>query len=149
MDEQNPDQLLTRKQYQRRVERRNRRVQRRRQNRIRHIRLWRSVRSIRFWSRTLIYGFVVLLIAFWAKFAFVYNIPSYAARGSLADVQYYVTVKSWWFGPPVFNVGSYISADDWHIQVLNNPYSYLLMQLGRYQSVLLSPEFVWVKHPMA
>lgn len=90
------------------------------------------------------YVIIFLLIAFWAKFAVVYDIPSYAQRGPLVAVQRYVAVKPWWFGPPVFDLSN-SGATPQQSFYANHPYQYLLHTLGRYQSVVTSPQFIWVQ----
>ncbi|GMA50775.1 hypothetical protein GCM10025857_21320 [Alicyclobacillus contaminans] len=85
----------------------------------------------------------MLLLVFWAKFAFVYHIPEYAEQGPLVHAEWYITVKPWWFGPPVFDLASYApNADD---QGLTHPYAYLLNQLGKYAAILEAPQPVWVQ----
>lgn len=74
---------------------------------------------------------VVLLAAlvFWAKFAVVYNIPPYVRHGVLMHAHAYVVLKSWWFGPPAFNLGQYpVDA--------NAPWHSLSTDLGRYRGIV-------------
>lgn len=89
------------------------------------------------------FAFVGLCIAFWARFAFVYDIPGYARAPLPAHVTAYVTVKPWWFGPPVFDVGHYAAKGD-ELDIVANPNSYLLMKLGKYDAILEHPQFIWV-----
>ena len=140
------DQPLSRRRHREWVERRNRRLRRRRKRRIRRVRFWRTVRTARFWVRVLCSLVLFLACLFWSKFAFVYAIPSYAAQGSLKNVIAYVTVKPWWFGPPVFNLKSYVDDKNaLNVALVNDPYNYLLLRLGRYDAVVTSPQFIWIR----
>lgn len=89
------------------------------------------------YSKRFVYTFLtILLIAtlvFWAKFAFVYNIPYYLQSSSFQNVQAYVVYKSWWFGPPSFNLGSYQNLDP------ADPELSLIQQLERYQDIITNP----------
>ncbi|MDQ0190927.1 hypothetical protein JI721_06145 [Alicyclobacillus cycloheptanicus] len=88
---------------------------------------------------------VALCVAFWAKFAFVYDIPPYAKAGGLANVSAYVAVKPWWFGPPAFDVASYMPDLATGSDTLS-PYNLLVLELGRYASIIKQPQLVWVEH---
>jgi hypothetical protein len=102
----------------------------------------RMLRSIRFWSKFCAFVICLLLVSFWAKFALVYNVPTYAQKGVLSQVDAYITVKPWWFGPPVFDLSTYrVSADE---MADLNPYDMLMEQLGKYSAILSQPQFVWV-----
>lgn len=133
----------SRRRHQNALGRARRRRRHRRQVRIRRIRLWKALRSARFWGRTTSVLVTVLSLTFWAKFAFVYDIPGYAERGTLSDVQMYVTVKPWWFGPPVFDVANF-GPGPHHMVDNTTAYSMLLDKLGKYEDVLLHPSFVWM-----
>lgn len=134
---------LTRREYQQLLDKRRKRRDRRRRLRIRRLRMVKSMRSLEFWSRVFGYAVLGLCIAFWARFAFVYDIPNYATATLPAHVRAYVTVKPWWFGPPVFNIAHYgASTDDF--DTVANPNTYLLMKLGKYDSILEHPQFIWV-----
>ena len=137
-------QAMSRREYRMWLHRRAKRLRRRRRRRIRRIRFWRSVQTIGFWLNATI-GFVCLLaFIFWAKFAFVYDIPTYADQGALQNIDAYITVKPWWFGPPMFDLTSYLQGGEEHIDVLNDPYFYLLLRLGSYDDIVLNPKFIWV-----
>ncbi len=69
---------VSRREHQKYLARRRRRIRRRRRARIRRVRFWRTLYTTRFWIRTLIVLAVCLAIAFWAKFAYIYDIPSSA-----------------------------------------------------------------------
>ncbi|MDP9727878.1 hypothetical protein ACOJUR_01035 [Alicyclobacillus tolerans] len=135
---------LGRKEYQRQLNKKRQRRRKQRRARMRRIRALRAVRSLRFWTRAITWLAIGLSVAFWSRFAFVYNIPSFAQIGSLQGVESYVTVKPWWFGPPVFDIESYVESENLPEQTNLSPYPLLLMQLGRYQAVLTHPHFVWV-----
>lgn len=139
-----PSGHLTRRQYQQTMKRHRRRVRKRRRARIRRIRLLRTLQTTRFWVRVLITAIILLLFAFWSRFAFVYDIPTYAQRGPLVGVSSYVTVKPWWFGPPLFDLGRE-ALYPVHPIVGSNTYSILLENLGRYQVIATQPHFVWVQ----
>ncbi|MDB5083508.1 MAG: hypothetical protein JWN30_394 [Bacilli bacterium] len=50
---------------------------------------------------------VVFFIAmlFWAKFAYVYNIPDFMTKdGSINGAAGYICYKPWWFGSPLFSL---------------------------------------------
>jgi hypothetical protein len=141
------DKMLTRRERRKQMDKKKRRARRRRRARVRRVRYWRSVRTIRFWGRVASFIGFLLAIGFWAKFAFVYNIPTYAASsGPLENTVAYVTVKPWWFGPPVFDLSQYANRDPVQLNIANDPYAYLLLQLGKYSSVVEYPEIVWSKH---
>lgn len=93
--------------------------------------------------RALIWLFIGLCFAFWARFAFVYDIPSYAAVGLPEHVTAYVTVKPWWFGPPVFDLGRYGTVQSFGAPA-QDPYQYLLLKLGKYVQILSDPHFIWI-----
>jgi hypothetical protein len=137
---------IGRKEYQRRLKRRRQRRQKRRKMRTRQIRMLRMLRTVRFWTRFLIVVVVGLGLIFWSRFAVVYQIPAYAVQGSLQNVSAYVTVKEWWFGPPVFDISAYANSGTMTGEALDNPYHFLLSQMGRYQTVLTHPDFIWVKY---
>jgi len=133
-----------RRHHQRLLEKQRQRRRRRRQARVRRLRLFRGIRTAKFWSQFTTFMMGLLLVTFWAKFAVVYNIPDYAKRGPLVGVQAYVAVKPWWFGPPMFDVEGYAWPPEQGLS-LEDPYQYLLQSLGRYQGVLLQPVFVWIQ----
>jgi hypothetical protein len=89
-------------------------------------------------------GFWIRTFIFWGKFAIVYDVPSYANRGALQNVKVYVTVKSWWFGPPIFDIGHYVSPVVVDAEGQNDAYRLLIYQLGKYKSVVVQPNFIWV-----
>ncbi|RIV20125.1 hypothetical protein D2Q93_12050 [Alicyclobacillaceae bacterium I2511] len=132
----------TRRAHLQAVARARRRQRQRRRARIRRIRVLRLLLSMRFWMRTATTFAVLIGVAFWAKFALVYNIPSYVQQGSLVGVVAYVTVKPWWFGPPVFDLDAYTMGTS--AGVGTDDYGYLLLRLDRYQSIVTHPEWVWV-----
>ncbi|MCL6452832.1 MAG: hypothetical protein K6T78_04280 [Alicyclobacillus sp.] len=96
---------------------------------------------MQFWTRAAVVLAIGVLVAFWAKFAFVYDIPDSLDSGTLAGVAAYVTVKPWWFGPPAFDLGE-------TVQTVGDPYmtplDALFQGLGRYAGVVEHPVFVWV-----
>lgn len=128
------------------MNKKRRRIRRRRRVRVRRVRFWRSIRNIRFWGR--VFSFIVFLLAisFWAKFAVVYHIPEYAANGPLENTTAYVAVKPWWFGPPVFDLQQYANRDPVQLNIVNDPYAYLLLQLGKYNAIVEYPNIVWSAH---
>ncbi len=98
------------------------------------------------WSKRVLISWMAALvfaaIVFWAKFAIVYNVPPYMQQGPLHNAQAYVVLKSWWFGPPSFNLASYPIADP------QAPIQSLVMQLERYQDIVTNPNeilFILVK----
>jgi hypothetical protein len=135
---------LTRKQYQSDLRRRRKRTRRRRRIRARRVKLWRTVRTLQFWSRVGVTLCISIAVLFWAKFAYVYNIPAFLQQGDLAHLQAYVTVKPWWFGPPMFNLNNYL---DTHLHLSTTSQEQLfLSRLGSYQRIVTDPQFVWVLH---
>lgn len=138
--------IMTRRERRKLMDKKRRRARNRRRVRVRRVRFWRSVRTIHFWSRVLFFICFLLAVSFWARFAFVYHIPSYAAKGPLEDVTAYVTVKPWWFGPPVFDLRQYVEEDPVQLNIANDPYAFLLLQLGRYSSVVEYPSIIWAEH---
>jgi hypothetical protein len=131
---------LNRRSHQQALARQKRRRRKRRLARARRIRVLKAIRSIRFWIRCTAFAAGFLALAFWARFAVVYDIPLYAERGALANVDMYITVKPWWFGPPLFDLGKYgVSSIK-----STEPYQVLLDELGKYAVVVESPQFVWV-----
>ncbi|GGI95181.1 hypothetical protein GCM10010885_00990 [Alicyclobacillus cellulosilyticus] len=134
---------LSRREYQRALARKRRLRQKRRRARLRRIKAARALRSVQFWTRAALFLAGLAAVAFWAKFALVYDIPLYARQGLLAGVRAYVTSKPWWFGPPVFDLAAYQPQDNLPA-VVSNPYTLLLSRLGRYQAVVTAPHMVWV-----
>lgn len=134
---------LTRKEYREMLERKRKRRDKRRRRRVRRLRAYQSLRSLQFWMRVLMIVAIGLCIAFWARFAFVYDIPSYAEAALPGHIRAYVTVKPWWFGPPVFDIRHYAATGGLYTYV-SNPTTYLYYKLGHYAAVLQHPQFVWV-----
>lgn len=135
----------TRRRHREAMERARLRRRKRRKARLRRIRTLRAIRSLRFWSKAGVAAVCILGVVFWAKFALVYNIPSYAQRGPLTNVRMYVTSKSWWFGPPVFDLQDTYGTSNYTGDLFNrDPYLNLVTELGRYQDIILEPNFVWV-----
>lgn len=139
------EEKISRREFQRRIQKRKQRRRRRRRARVQRLRYFRAIRSVRFWTKVFIMSMIALSVVFWAKFAFVYNIPDFAKKGPLTNVTCYVAMKPWWFGPPAFNLNAYVNQDALNVSSLDNPYSFLLLQLGNYDSIILQPEFIWVK----
>ncbi|MBX5435801.1 MAG: hypothetical protein IRZ33_01135 [Alicyclobacillaceae bacterium] len=134
----------TRRRHQEALSRARRRRRKRRRARLRRVRVLRALRTARFWVRAGIALTSLACVAFWSKFAFVYDIPGYAAQGRLTGISAYVTVKPWWFGPPVFNLKAYGTLPGDRFST-TNPYAVMVAKLGRYDAVVLEPRFVWVK----
>lgn len=132
-----------RKFHQRVLGRQRRRRRRRRQIRIRRLRLLRALRSAKFWSRASVGSALALCIVFWARFAFVYDVPTFLRTGPLTGVSAYIVVKPWWFGPPVFDLGAYATLPGENAE-LSNPRDLLMTNLGHYLPILLTPSFVWM-----
>lgn len=131
-----------RRRHQQALARQDRRRRRRRRQRASRIRMWRTVNSLQFWTRTLI-GFVcVAFLVFWAKFAVVYNIPPTLQKGHLYGMQAYLAEKSWWFGPLAFDLSSYTRQLDPTVATVD-PMTGLLESLGQYQTILESPKYIW------
>ena len=81
---------------------------------------------------------LAILLTFWAKFAVVYNIPTDLQTGALQHVQEYVVFKSWWFGPPEFNLSEYPNINPL------NPRASLATDLQNYRDIITNPnEIVW------
>lgn len=93
-----------------------------------------------FLKRLLVVGVtvsVLLALIFWAKFAYVYRIPAiFADSQTVFRAEGYVIYKSWWFGPPLFNLSSY--GDPKTAEELRAFYN----QLGDYREVIDSPKHV-------
>jgi hypothetical protein len=136
----------SRRRHQAVLHRARRRRRQRRQARVRRIRFLRGFRSAQFWGKSAVTLTLLAATVFWAKFGLVYDIPDYAKFGPLSHVQSYVTIKPWWFGPPVFDVASYGPGPN-HVVDNTTAYSLLLNKLGKYQDVILIPDFVWASHP--
>ncbi|SIS75297.1 hypothetical protein [Alicyclobacillus vulcanalis] len=134
---------LTRRERRKLMEKARKRRRRRRRRRMRRVRAWRAIRSLRFWTRALAAFAVALMFLFWARFAYVYDIPSYAAVNLPPHVIAYITLKSWWFGPPVIDVASY--QPDLGAISVSNPYAVLLQNMGSYQTVIAHPHIVWAR----
>lgn len=109
------------------------------------MRLWRMLYTTRFWTRASIVLIICLAAVFWAKFAYIYDIPASASANSLGHAKAYVTVKDWWFGPAIFDLGTYQSYPI-PSELSSNPYAVLLDNLGRYKTVVEKPNYVWVAH---
>ncbi|MCL6488586.1 MAG: hypothetical protein K6T76_06575 [Alicyclobacillus mali] len=134
---------LTRRERRKLMEKARKRRKRRRRRRMRRVRAWRAVRSLRFWTRALAAFAVALMFVFWARFAYVYDIPDYAAAFLPPHVTAYITVKTWWFGPPVIDVGAY--EPDFGAMTVSDPYDVLLQNMGSYATVLSHPRIVWAR----
>ncbi|MCL6637898.1 MAG: hypothetical protein K6T26_08115 [Alicyclobacillus sp.] len=133
----------TRRAHQKALARARRRRQRRRRLRLRRLRLLRALLSLRFWLRAMSSLAALAALAFWAKFAYVYHIPAAWRQGPLQGIRAYVTVKPWWFGPPLFDLARYMPTTG----AAGDPNVWLADRLGRYQDVLTHPVFVWVQRP--
>ena len=110
--------------------------------RAKRIRLRKRLLTIKYSKRigTAIFGLVILvMVVFWAKFAVIYDIPAYVQVGSLQNVEAYVVYKSWWFGPPSFNLSDFHNLDP------INPELSLILQLDHYRDIITNPnEIVFV-----
>ncbi|MHB1629246.1 MAG: hypothetical protein ACYCVB_12885 [Bacilli bacterium] len=81
---------------------------------------------------------LAILLTFWAKFAVVYNIPTDLQTGALQHVQEYIVFKSWWFGPPEFNLSGYPNINPL------SPRASLATDLQNYRDIITNPnEIVW------
>ena len=110
----------------------------RQRRRAKRLRLRRRLKVRRAMWLTGIGAVVVVFLAalvFWAKFAVVYNIPVFVRNGALIHAHAYIVFKSWWFGPPEFNLGHY-PVDE------NAPWSSLATELGRYRGIVTNPSEV-------
>ena len=137
VSEQRPDDFgiyQSRRQYQASLRRR----QKRRQARIRRL---QAIMGVRFWTRTAMIIGIGICVVFWAKFAFVYDIPADIELPGLSNLSAYVTLKPWWFGPPAFDLLQTETSD---LQPFLTPDDSLLQGLGRYSAVVLQPDFIWV-----
>jgi hypothetical protein len=96
-----------------------------------------SVRLLKRGLFALLAVLFALAFLFWAKFAYVYNIPSaFADSKAAAHAKGYLVYKTWWFGPPLFDLASY-----------GNPANAEEMQafydrLGAYRIIVDSPSRV-------
>ena len=110
--------------------------------RAKRIRLRNQLLIIKYSKRigVTIFGVIMVgMLTFWAKFALVYNLPAYVQVGSLQNVQSYVVYKSWWFGPPSFNLSDFHNIDP------DNPELSLIIQLDRYRDIITnSNEIIYV-----
>ncbi len=110
--------------------------------RAKRIRLRKRLLTIKYSKRigAAITGIVIVgTLVFWAKFAVVYDIPSYVQVGSFQNVEAYVVYKSWWFGPPSFNLSDFSNLDP------TNPELSLILQLDHYRDIITNPnEIVYV-----
>ena len=113
--------------------------------RQRRLRLRRKLILIKYTKRvayTFVSILLTLFIVFWAKFAIVYHVPSYMQTGQLQDAAAYLVYKSWWFGPPQFNLAAYTNIDP------QNPIQSLALQLQRYQDIITNHQeilYVWLR----
>ncbi len=107
------------------------------------LRLRRRLQWIKYSKRigyTLLGVIVVLCITFWAKFAIVYHVPAFMQTGRLQGAIAYLVYKSWWFGPPRFDLAQYTNINP------DNPLQSLIVQLQRYQDIVTNPSeilYVW------
>ena len=114
----------------------------RQRRRAKRLRLRSMLRTRRIMKRLGVGATVLIFLAaltFWAKFAVVYDIPPFLRHGVLIQARDYVVLKSWWFGPPLFNLNQY-PVDP------SAPLRSLVTQLGRYQGIVTDPSeilFVW------
>ncbi len=115
-----------------------RRSSQRRRKRLRKLHWLRFVRVVKRTIYTLVFLCIAMTVAFWAKFAIVYHVPHYLQVGQLSNVQTYVAYKSWWFGPPMFNLAKYPLIDP------TNPEQSLMMHLQQYKNIVTNPTVVYV-----
>lgn len=113
----------------------------RRRTRARRLRKLRALVGLRFWARACVVVVIALSVAFWAKFALVYNIPTDIQINNSARVSAYVTLKPWWFGPPAFDLAGIAAVN---VQPYLTPENAVLNGLGRYAGVVKSPVYIWV-----
>ncbi|PWI56831.1 hypothetical protein [Sulfoacidibacillus thermotolerans] len=111
---------------------------RRRRRRLRRMYWLRFVKWSKRIAYSLLFSILAITILFWAKFAVVYNVPEYLQVGQFAQVQAYIVYKSWWFGPPIFDLEKYPILDPAH------PEQSLVMQLQRYKDIVTDPFVVYV-----
>ncbi len=109
------------------------------------LRLRRKLQWIKYSKRigyTLLGVTLTLCVAFWAKFAIVYHVPSFMQTGRLQGAVAYLVYKSWWFGPPRFDLAQYTNINP------ENPLQSLVLQLQRYQDIVTNPSeilYVWTR----
>ncbi len=112
---------------------------RRRAKRLRMLRRLRIIKVAKRAGYSCLATIIVILLLFWAKFAVVYNIPADLQTGVLQHAQGYLVFKSWWFGPPEFNLDKYTNINPL------NPQASLAADLQNYQDIITNPgEIVWV-----
>ncbi|MCY0875472.1 MAG: hypothetical protein OWT28_04280 [Firmicutes bacterium] len=109
---------------------------RRRARRLRYRRKLRTILWTKRISYTLVAVILILLVAFWAKLAVVYGLPTYVRIGNLAHARAYLVWKSWWFGPTSFNLADYTGVDPL------NPIQSLALQLSEYKDIVTNPQEV-------
>jgi hypothetical protein len=116
----------------------------RRARRLRALRLARLALFCRRAAWTLGILAALTLIGFWAKFAVVYGLPDFLKTGPLAHARAYVVFKSWWFGPPSFNLQDYAQTGT------GGSLAALEEGLQRYQDIVGDPGeivYVWSQAP--
>ncbi|WP_155836431.1 hypothetical protein [Alicyclobacillus herbarius] len=141
MDESLP--VLTRRQRQEQLRRKRKRQRRRRRRRRLRLQTLRALRTTRFWINVGFVSLVFAVLAFWARFAYVYHVPAEAQTGILSHVTAYITLKPWWFGPPTFDLARYAQVPDTTVQAANR-LDLLLSNLGPFQAIVEHPDLVWV-----
>jgi hypothetical protein len=107
----------------------------------------REIRQTRSaWTRVLRRALFVLIaipfalaFVFWAKFAYVYDIPSaFTDSMAAARADGYLVYKTWWFGPPIFDLASYGNPSN--AEEMREFYA----RLGEYRIIVDSPSrVVW------
>lgn len=113
----------------------------RRRARVRRLKTLRALVSLEFWTRALIVVVIGICFAFWAKFALVYNVPPDLRLNNLGSISAYVTLKPWWFGPPVFDLDNIAATNEQPYLTTTNA---LIQGLGRYVAVVENPVYIWV-----
>ena len=132
----------SRRAHQRALTRARQRRLRRRRARLRRIRMLRAVRSLTFWSRSALGLAALMAMAFWARFAVVFDIPPSLQTGPLSRVRAYVVVKPWWFGPPAFDIAQTVREDGGNTTVPS--FTRVADAPGPYQDVWSDPNILWV-----
>ncbi|MGB8955579.1 MAG: hypothetical protein WCC10_09405 [Tumebacillaceae bacterium] len=99
------------------------------------------------WQRLLLFvvvPVVILGVIVWGKIAYVHHVPQLVRDNvpAYASGEGFLVVKPWWFGPPVYELGSYPQANDFpmyqtrmgdHAPLVDDPFV-----LWRFQQDILS-----------
>ncbi|UOF91721.1 hypothetical protein LSG31_05590 [Fodinisporobacter ferrooxydans] len=107
-----------------------------RKKRVRYVRAKRLIRGIQRVCLRIFVFVVFLLLIFWWKCVYIYDLPVYIQQ-EFPGIHAYLAWKPWTFGPPILNLKSYGNPTD------EKEMARYLIRMDPYKDVVLHPIILW------